>query len=172
MTVRIFAASVLVVLAAASPAPAQTGPPAADPIRELLTEVRALRASLERAATVGARIQLLVARVQIQEQRIAELTRRSDSLRSEMRSIDQEMGAFSFQEKMMGLSEMPPQERDAMAQMLKQFAGTTERLEKRRQELILEEQMVAQQIALDQGRWTEFNNQLDQLDRSLTPVKQ
>ena len=171
MTMRIAVVPLLFLLTA-SPVAAQTAPP--DPIRELLAEVKALRAALERAATIGPRIQLLVARVQIQEQRIAELTRRADSLRSEMRSIDQEMGAAEFQEKMFGGkdSQVPPEERDAMAQLLKQFAGNGERLEKRKQELILEEQMVTQQITVDQGRWNDFNNQLDQLERSLTPIKQ
>ena len=171
MTLRIAVVSLLLLLTA-SPVAAQTAPP--DPIRELLAEVKALRTALERAATIGPRIQLLVARVQIQEQRIAELSRRADSLRSELRSIDQEIGAAEFQEKMFNDKDSPisPEDRDAMAQMLKQFAGNAERLEKRKQELILEEQMVTQQITVDQGRWNDFNNQLDQLERSLTPVRQ
>ena len=56
------------------PVTAHAQAPVVDPIRELLTEVRALRIAMERSATVGARIQLLVARVQLQEQRIAELS--------------------------------------------------------------------------------------------------
>src|SRR5688572_14495019 len=59
-----------------------------DPIRELLVEVRGLRAAMERSATVGARIQLLVARVQLQEQRIAEVSRRINSARAELRTAE------------------------------------------------------------------------------------
>jgi hypothetical protein len=158
------------------PAFAQTPAPApADPIRELLVEVRALRAALERAATVGARIQLLVARVQIQEQRLSDLTRRADNIRSELSSIDQQLDAATLQQKMFSErgADIPPEEREAMAEMIKQFAVNGERLEKRKQELMLEENMVAQQIGLDQGRWSEINNQLDQLERTLTvPAKQ
>ena len=44
--------------------------------------------------------------------------------------------------------------------------------DKRRQELIAEDASLAQQIAADQGRWSDVNGQLDELDRSLTPRKQ
>ncbi len=71
------------------PAGAQAQTP--DVLGELLKEVRGLRLAMERAATVGARIQLLVGRVQIQEQRIAELTRRSAAVREEMSRLDMEI---------------------------------------------------------------------------------
>lgn len=70
-------------------------PPSVDPIRELLTEVRALRLAMERQATVGARIQLLVARIQLQEQRIAELSRRAAAVRDELSKIDAGLAASS-----------------------------------------------------------------------------
>src|SRR5687768_11792003 len=76
-------------LAAPSMALAQSSaPPATDVLKELLVEVRGLRAAMERAATVGARIQLLVARVQMQEQRITELSRRAVTVREELSRID------------------------------------------------------------------------------------
>ena len=59
-----------------------------DVLGELLKEVRGLRLAMERAATVGARIQLLVARVQLQEQRIAELSRRAAVVRDELSKAD------------------------------------------------------------------------------------
>src|SRR5687767_7515922 len=59
-----------------------------DVLGELLKEVRALRIAMERASTVGARIQLLVARVQMQEQRIAELSRRAVAVREELSKLD------------------------------------------------------------------------------------
>ena len=43
--------------------------------------------------------------------------------------------------------------------------------EKRRQDLVNEESMLAQQLAADQGRWNDVNKQLDELERSLTPIK-
>ena len=45
--------------------------------------------------------------------------------------------------------------------------------QKRRQDLLNEEALLSQQMAADQGRWSDVNNQLDELERSLAlPVKQ
>lgn len=40
-------------------------------------------------------------------------------------------------------------------------------LERRRQELAADDAQLAQEISLEQGRWTAINDQLEQLERSL-----
>jgi hypothetical protein len=55
-----------------------------------------------------------------------------------------------------------------MLEMQKQQIAISE---KRRQELLSEETQLAQQIAADQGRWSDVNSQLDELERSLTPKR-
>src|SRR5688572_33229406 len=162
-------------LAAPSRTLAQSSaPPAPDVLRELLVEVRGLRAAMERAATVGARIQLLVARVQMQEERIAELSRRAITVREEISRIDLQIAQVTGMLKQFersGARGNPEEQREieGMIEMQKQQVAATE---KRRQELIAEEALLAQQIAADQGRWSDVNNQLDELERSLTPGKQ
>ena len=171
-------AMLVAALTAPSLAAAQTtAPPAApDLLKELLVEVRGLRAAMERAATVGARIQLLVARVQMQEQRITELSRRAVTVREELSRIDAGIAQHSGMMKQFERSEMsgrvPPEEQRAMEGMLEAQKQQIAIAEKRRQELITEEALLAQQIADDQGRWSDVNNQLDELERSLTPRKQ
>ena len=162
-----FRVAVLVAMMAAPSAVfAQSPPPAApDVLKELLVEVRALRVAMERAATVGARIQLLVARVQMQEQRIAELSRRATAVRGEIGQIDAMIAQFSgmikqFEGSGAGFT--------GMVEIQKQQIAIQE---KRRQELLNEEAQLNQQIAADQGRWSDVNNQLDELERSLTPRK-
>lgn len=161
-------------LAAPSVASAQaTAPAAPDVFRELLAEVRGLRLAMERAATVGARIQLLVARVQMQEQRITELSRRAVTVREEVGRIDvalaQQSGMMKQFERS-GARANPDEQREieVMVEMHKQQIAASE---KRRQELLNEDALLAQQIAADQGRWSDINNQLDELERSLTPRK-
>src|SRR5687768_2597431 len=164
-------------LAAPSMALAQSSaPPATDVLKELLVEVRGLRAAMERAATVGARIQLLVARVQMQEQRITELSRRAVAVREELSRIDAGSAQFSAMMKQFERSGSsarvnPDEQREieGMIEMQKQQIAITE---KRRQELLSEEALLAEQIAADQGRWSDVNNQLDELERSLTPRRQ
>ena len=145
-----------------------------DVLGELLKEVRGLRLAMERAATVGARIQLLVARVQMQEQRITELSRRAVAVREELSKLDAGIAQFSSLMKRVGdggtaLSE---KERADLEANTDHFRAQLAASEKRRQELLNEEAMLSQQLSADQGRWTDVNNQLDQLERSLTPPKQ
>lgn len=150
--------------------------PAADPIRELLTEVRALRIAMERSATVGARIQLLVARVQLQEQRIAELSRRAAAVRDELSKVEAVIASTTDDVKRTesaiertNSSEM----RREMEEQLEYHKAKLRNPEKRRQDLLNEESLLSQQLASDQGRWSDVNNQLDELERSLTlPIKQ
>src|SRR5688572_5520225 len=96
-----------------------------DPIRELLVEVRGLRAAMERSATVGARVQLLVARIQLQEQRIAELSRRATTLRSELRDTDQELvGIGPTVQRLQEVGDrLPPEQRAEMEQQASMMKG-------------------------------------------------
>jgi chromosome segregation ATPase len=141
-----------------------------DPIRELLSEVRLLRQALERASTVGTRIQLLVARVQLQEQRIGDLSRRLDSVRAELRDVERESTGLAPQVAAMQetMQAEDPHERRAAEQAAAMLNSQMETLERRRQELSGEEGLLAQQIAAEQGRWTDFNNRLEQLERTLS----
>ena len=177
MTSAIRLAMIVAALAAPAVSAAQSSAPAApDVLKELLVEVRGLRAAMERAATVGARIQLLVARVQMQEQRIAELSRRAVTVREELGRIDAEIAQHSGMMKQFdrpeASSRMPPEEQRAMEGMLEMQKQQIAIAEKRRQDLTSEEALLAQQIAADQSRWSDVNNQLDELERSLTPRKQ
>jgi len=149
--------------------------PVADPIRELLTEVRALRLAMERSATVGARIQLLVARVQMQEQRIAELSRRAATLRDDIAKVDTEIARTAGEAKRMEgmLERVPAEDREGFGRQIENMKAQSALPQKRRQDLLNEEALLSQQMAADQGRWSDVNNQLDELERSLAlPVKQ
>ena len=154
------------------PAGAQAQTP--DVLGELLKEVRGLRLAMERAATVGARIQLLVARVQMQEQRISELSRRAVTVREELSKIDSDTATITSMVKRFEapVANMPAEDRAALESQMEMFKLQLANGEKRRQELLNEEAMLSQQMSADQGRWSDVNNQLDQLERSLTPPKQ
>jgi hypothetical protein len=152
-------------LAQAAAAPAQH-----DVLGELLTEVRSLRQAMERAATVGARIQLLVARIQLQEQRITESARRLSAVRDELSKIDTQVSGLAGQSAQFekATSGMPQEQRDEMLRMVETFKTQAAILEKRKEELTNEESLLLQQVSADQGRWSDINAQLDDLDRSLT----
>lgn len=158
------------------PAAARAQAPVVDPIRELLAEVRALRIAMERSATVGARIQLLVARVQLQEQRIAELSRRAVAVRDELSKVEAVIASTTDDAKRTERAierTNSPEIRREMEEQLEYHKAKLRNPEKRRQELMSEDALLAQQLAADQGRWSDVNSQLDDLERSLAlPIKQ
>lgn len=165
----------LVLTPARALAQAAAAPPPRDVLAELLDEVRGLRQAMERAATVGARIQLLVARVQLQEQRIAESARRVAAVRDELSKIDTQAAGVLLQaaqfESM--IEKVPRDEREGMQRMIDSFKTQNASFEKRRQDLANEEALLLQQVSADQGRWSDVNGQLDDIERSLStpPVK-
>lgn len=141
-----------------------TAPVEKDVLAELLVEVRGLRQAMERAATVGARIQLLVARVQLQEQRIAESSRRLVAVRDEMRKLESGLAGMMEQARVA--------EKEANSEMIEFFKRQAASLDVRRQAIANEESLLLQQVAADQGRWNDVNAQLDDIERTLaTPAK-
>ena len=59
-------------------------PQSQDPLPALLAEVHALRIAMEQSATVAPRVQLTLARLNIEEQRIAQLASQLDQVRREL----------------------------------------------------------------------------------------
>ncbi len=91
-----------------------------DPMAALLSEVRALRIAMEQQASIGPRMQLTLARLTIEEQRVTHLTAQVDAVRQQLRA----------------------RENDA-----------------------------AQSLGSEQNRWIDLNARLDELERSLGPVR-
>jgi len=149
---------------AQAPAPVQR-----DVLAELLTEVRGLRQAMERASTVGARIQLLVARVQLQEQRIAESSRRLVTVRDELSKLESQVTGQLEQARLAEKESIAsqPDKREEYQAIAEHYKASASRLEKRRQEVANEEGLLLQQVAADQGRWSDVNAQLDDIERTL-----
>lgn len=165
-------AAVVIVLAVVMPAQsfAQSAAPVQrDVLAELLIEVRGLRQAMERAATVGARIQLLVARVQLQEQRIAESSRRLVAVRDELSRLDSQAASMLDQMRLAEreLDSARPEKREELQEMIGHYKRNAAAVDKRRQEMANEEALLLQQVAADQGRWSDVNAQLDDIERTL-----
>src|SRR5258705_12518199 len=59
-------------------------PPTEDPLRILLSEVHALRSAMEQQATISPRIQLSMARLNIEEQRMTQLSQQLNEIRKQL----------------------------------------------------------------------------------------
>ena len=154
---------------------AQATPTASsDVLSALLIEVRGLRTAIEQMASGTPRVQLALGRLQIQEQRVAEVVRRLDTARASLRELqmraelEQQPWTMMMQE---GLNQQPPadpNERKAMEEMMKQMKANRQVMAGEIQRLQTEEAALSQDLANEQGRWSQLNQQLDELERSLT----
>ena len=152
-------------------------PPAAssnDVMTALLQEVHGLRTAMEHAAAVAPRVQLTLARLNIEEQRIAQLAAQLDRARQELTNTSLSVRRMS----------------DELEDVEKRLQMTTD--DKRRKEFELgisdlktrlkqqspieeaartRENDAVQALSTEQNRWTELNARLDELERLLAPVR-
>lgn len=163
--------AILVATAAASswrPVAAQATP-SDGVLPALLVEVKGLRAAMEQMASAGPRVQLSVGRLQLQETRMNGMIRRLDTVRDSLadarRNVDRFKGAMKMFESDTRKPGDPPQEEMAsmLAGMKTELASSQATVDR----LAAEEQQLANDLAIEQARWVDINQRLDELERSL-----
>jgi hypothetical protein len=113
----------------------RTGPASLD---DVVVELRGIRADLAETSSASVRSQLLVARLQLQEQRIYGIMRQLADVQNQIAGARQQ-------------AQGPEQAR--MQQLI--------------QDLGNQEADLNHQLTMEQGRWSEFSDRLDALERSL-----
>jgi hypothetical protein len=163
--------AVLVVGVAASAAGQQRTPPTATPatLDDVLNELRALRTELRESSAAGLRAQLLVARLQLQEQRINTVSRQLSEVEDKLAATEKNRAAPEQVLKMMGLEPgaEPPKE---MAGVLEMFKNQLTASEKADSDLKLRQTELMQLMAQEQSVWTTFNAQLETLETALRAI--
>src|SRR5688572_26227470 len=158
-----------------------------DPSAALLVEVRGLRAELGEFSRASLRAQLLVARVQLQEQRILYFDRQRAELHSKVTAAAERAAAAAMdiertQDQIKSLrpgSSAPTGPGQAGQPEMSQFIRPmlelslegarkeAEAASKTEQQLRAQEAEAIANLSGEQGRWNEFNARLDELERSL-----
>jgi chromosome segregation ATPase len=166
---RLLLPGTLVVIAvgisAVASAHAQRNPATID---DLLAEIRGLRADLSRTAGATMRMQLLTARLSLQEQRITVLANQRADVSTRLAAAVRERSEVEARVKdLQAATPGPGLPREELEAVLK---AETTRLSQRREverQLRARETELTELIATEQGRWTDFNGRLDELERSL-----
>ncbi len=142
-------------------------PPPRNQMDELLAEVRAIRADLDRAAAASTRGQLLGMRLQMQEQRIAALSRQLSDVQERLRGNGQARVAMAPFIKMIEQEDkdLPPDKRDE-ARRGNPLRAQIAALDKVDVELRAEEANLVNQLQAEQSRWLGFNAQIEELERA------
>ena len=135
----------------------------------LLSGVRALRAEVHQIASAGIRTQLLVARLQLQEQRVIMAGRQLLEAQSALMDIQQEIAAeqarvVELEKSLLGRT---PQGQAQLQQAILEAKAQIER--QRTQEAQLEARVAECLRAVNdsQVQWMNFSERLDVLERSL-----
>jgi chromosome segregation ATPase len=159
----------LVGIGAIVPGEAQTAAPST--MEALLAEVRGLRTDVNQAAGTSIRTQLLVARLQLQEQRINGLAKQLTDVQTQRTGM--ETGNAQMQARMKRLDEMErsssitPEDRRHLAVEAEAMKPGLDEMRRRMQQLTEQESFLSGQLSTEQSRWMEFNDRLDQIEREI-----
>ena len=149
------------------------GQPQAAGIPELLAEVRALRAELNHAAGASMRMQLLVARLTLQEGRLTGLSRQIDEAQRQLATAVADRAEAQKRvgdlEGALGSGALPPELRKEGEHQLRAFMDALPQKSAHEAQLRAQESDLSALFAAEQARWVEFNARLDAIERSLPP---
>ena len=143
--------------------------PSPDPMQELLTEIRGLRAEIRRASDASIRAQLLVARLQLQEQRINSLSRQlvdaQRQLSDNARGREAMAGPMAMFTKDQGTQS--DEEKEGLEMVVGPLKAQLKLLEKADVDLQAQQNYLTGLIAEEQARWAAFNAMLDDLGKTV-----
>ena len=139
-------------------------------LRALVDEVRALRLSIERTSTHASQAQLLVGRVQLQENRLATLGRQYQEART--RSLDAQMGTAEAETRLQAMTEQlrietAPEVRQAVEGRIAQMKQEVAQQQTRAGQMRTDEAGALEALTTEQHRWSDVNQRLEVLERSL-----
>jgi hypothetical protein len=176
---RTVALAVLTFVVVATPVLAQTTRRAAthdqghDPISTLTAEVRALREELAATSTANLRLQMLVARLQAQEQRIIYLDRQRNEIsnrRVQAEDVRSEMAMRlrQYTDDDSYLQQQEAEERGGVEQAIREQRERLAEQERVVDQLRRDEAEAASGLTQEQARWKDFNSRLEELERAFT----
>jgi chromosome segregation ATPase len=145
----------------------------ADVLPALLTEVRGLRAAMEKMASAGPRVQLALGRVQLQEQRINSLIRRLDEMRA---AVAEAQGEYDRRQevsrRLEGALRTPRPDGPPIEELKAQQEAMPRELAQaltKLQRATADEGAMAADLANEQARWTDLNQRMEALEATLAP---
>jgi uncharacterized protein YlxW (UPF0749 family) len=144
-------------------------PSRAATLDDLLEELRAFRSELRDSSATSLRAQLLLARLQLQEQRVTTIWRQLSEVEEKLQ-VTQEGALPEHVLKLMGVepgTEPPAQ----MAPVIEMFKTQMAAAEKANTDLKQRQAELTQLMTNEQSRWTTLNAEIEALEKALTAVR-
>jgi hypothetical protein len=145
-------------------------PSRAATLDDLLEELRAFRSELRDSSASGLRAQLLLARLQLQEQRVNTIWRQLSEVEDKLQDTEKEGGAPEHVLKLLGVepgSDPPPH----MAPVVEMFKTQMAAAEKANTGLKQRQAELTQMMTNEQSRWTTLNAEIEAFEKALTGVR-
>jgi chromosome segregation ATPase len=141
-------------------------------VNQLLAEVRGLRAEVNQAASASIRAQLLVARLQLQEQRLNVLAGKLSDVRRLISTLQTgQMPAAAEQKRLEDASRSSSfsteQQQDFQAQLAAMKAQVAQ-MQAQEEQLRLQETDLSGQLSSERDHWIDFNSRLDELEHEFS----
>jgi hypothetical protein len=137
---------------------------------DLLEELRAFRSELRESSATSLRGQLLLARLQLQEQRVNTIWRQLSEVEDKLQLTEKESAAPEHVLKLMGAQPGtdPPAQ---MAPIIEMFKTQRAAAEKANTDLKQRQAELTQLMTNEQSRWTTLNAEIEALEKALTAVR-
>jgi chromosome segregation ATPase len=136
---------------------------------ELVVEVQALRAEMNQAAAASIKTQLLVGRLQMEDQRIFGVVRELETVQNELASSAQGRadGASRLKALEDALISTSGAAREDVERELSALRGASDQADRRLQALKRRESGLAKELQDEQARWTEINARLENVEQTI-----
>jgi chromosome segregation ATPase len=152
------------------PAIAQSGGGTSDTLSALLVEVRALRVAIERAASTAPEIQLLAARIAVQNERVTRAARDADAAHQELDKLLAEASGVTARvaqlEEAVSRETEPERVKNLKAEQLN-LKSALDGYPAQETRLRARDSEFANLVTVEQAQWVELNRRLDDLEREL-----
>ena len=136
---------------------------------DVLNELRALRAELKESSAASLRAQLLVARLQLQEQRINTVWRQLSEVDDKLQANEQGRGAPEQALKLMGVEPGADPSKE-MGPIVEMFRNQMTANAKTDSDLKLRQAELMQLMTQEQSQWTALNAQLEALEKAVAAI--
>jgi len=145
-------------------------PSRAATLDDLLEELRAFRSELRDSSATSLRGQLLLARLQLQEQRVNTIWRQLSEVEEKLQATEKEGAAPEQVLKLMGVAPGtdPPAH---LAPVIEMFKTQMAASEKANTDLKQRQAELTQLMTNEQSRWTTLNAEIEALEKALTAVR-
>ena len=159
----------LVVIGIAAVVSGQDQIPGRSTLERLLVEVKGLRSEVTHATGASIRAQLLVARLQLQEQRITNIGRQIADVENELSAMEQNEASASTRLKQLEETRdrLTVEQREQVDREAETLAASIEQERRRARDLRAQGKELETVLVDEQSRWSDFNGRLDDLELSL-----